>query len=197
MTRRRPLARRPTALLLGAGGLLLASAGAAGAGGATAPRGGHAPGASAAGHDVHVSHTRLVVEGASVVARLRLFHDDLQDAVRRHAGRPTLALSSPAGDSAFARYLATRVGVTADGTRLVPHLAAAGDDRDTGGVPMRWYLVELRAPRPVRRLALRQTLLHEWFRDQQNLVTVLRMPGERRTTLFFAAGDPREQVVEE
>jgi hypothetical protein len=55
--------------------------------------------------------------------------------------------------------------------------------------------VELDAPRPVARLALRNTLMFDVFRDQQNIVTVLRMPGERRTTLFFAAGEDREQVV--
>jgi hypothetical protein len=148
-------------------------------------------------HDVHVSHMRVVVEGTTVAAQVRLFHDDLQDAVRRHAGSPQLLLSSPAGDSAFARYFAQGVTVTADGARLTARLLQARDDRDTGGVPMRVYTVELAAPRPVRRLALRDALLFEHFRDQQNLAVVLRMPGERRTSLFFAAGDTREQVVPE
>ncbi len=146
-------------------------------------------------HDVHVSHMRVVVEGRAVVAQVRLFHDDLEAAVRRHAGQPALLLSTPAGDSAFARYFRETVGVAADGTRLVPRLVQARDERDAGGVPMRVYLVELTAPRPVRRLALRDALLFEHFGDQQNLVTVLRMPGERRTSLFFASGDERVQVV--
>jgi hypothetical protein len=148
-------------------------------------------------HDVHVSHMRVVVEGPTVAAQVRLFHDDLQDAVRRHARQPALVLSSPAGDSAFARYFAQGVTVTADGTRLTARLLQARDDRDSGGVPMRVYTVELAAARPVRRLALRDALLFEHFRDQQNLAVVLRLPGERRTSLFFAAGDTREQVVPE
>ena len=150
-----------------------------------------------AAHDVHVSHMRVVVEANTVAAQVRLFHDDLQDAVRRAAGQPALSLSSAAGDSAFVRYFARSVSVTADGARLVPRLLQARDERDAGGVPMRVYTVELAAARPVRRLALRDALLFEHFRDQQNLAVVLRMPGERRTSLFFAAGDTREQVVPE
>ncbi len=153
--------------------------------------------ASSALHDVHVSHMRFVVEGTTVAAQVRLFHDDLQDAVRAHARAPQLVLSSPAGDSAFARYFAQGVGVTADGVRLVPRLLQARDERDAGGIPMRVYTVELTAARPVRTLALRDALLFEHFRDQQNLAVVVRMPSERRTSLFFAAGDTKAQVVPE
>ena len=148
-------------------------------------------------HDVHVSHMRVVVEGATVAAQVRLFHDDLQDAVRAHARAPQLVLSSAAGDSAFARYFAQAVGVTADGVRLVPRLLQARDERDAGGIPMRVYTVEMAAARPVRTLALRDALLFEHFRDQQNLAVVLRLPGDRRTSLFFAAGDTKAQVVPE
>ena len=154
-----------------------------------------APAVSA--HDVHVSHMRVVVEGRTVAAQVRLFHDDLQDAVRRAARQPALTLSSAAGDSAFVRYFARSVSVTADGARLVPRLLQARDERDAGGVPMRVYTLELAAARPVRRLALRDALLFEHFRDQQNLAVVLRMPGERRTSLFFAAGDERAQAIPE
>ena len=148
-------------------------------------------------HDVHVSHMRLVVEARTVAAQVRLFHDDLQDAVRRAAGQPALTLSSAAGDSAFVRYFARSVSVTADGARLAPRLLEARDERDAGGVPMRVYTVEMAAARPVRRLALRDALLFEHFRDQQNLAVVVRMPSERRTSLFFAAGDERAQTVPE
>src|SRR3712207_1066965 len=85
--------------------------------------------ASSARHDVHVSRMRIVVEGATVAAHVRLFHDDLQDAVRKHAGAPGLALSSAAGDSAFARYFARAVTVTADGARLGARVLQARDER--------------------------------------------------------------------
>lgn len=153
------------------------------------------PTLGAAAHDVHVSHMRVVVEGRSVVAQVRLFHDDLEAALRTHARAPQLALSSAAGDSAFARYFGEKVGITADGARLAARLVAARDERDAGGSPMRVYWVELPAARPVRALAIRDALLFERFRDQQNLAVVVRMPGARRTSLFFAAGDETPQRV--
>jgi hypothetical protein len=154
-----------------------------------------APAAASALHDVHVSHTRAVVEGRTVALNVRLFADDLAATLRRTSGDAALALDTPAGDSAFARYLARQVTVSADGVRLVPRVTAAGTANDGTGVPMRWYVVELTAPAPVAKLALRNALMFDTFRDQQNIVAVLRMPGERRTTLFFASGDEKEQVV--
>ena len=152
-----------------------------------------ARGASA--HDVHVSHTRAVVEGRTVVLNVRLFADDLEATLRRASGNAALRLDTPAADSAFARYLARQVTVTADGAPLAPRVTQAGTANDATGVPMRWYLVELAAPRPVQALAIRNALLFDTFRDQQNIVAVMRMPGERRTTLFFASGDEKAQTV--
>jgi hypothetical protein len=151
-----------------------------------------APGAR---HDVHVSHTRAVVEGNTVALRVRLFADDLEATLRRTSGDPALRLGTPAADTAFARYFARQVGVTADGARLVPRLTGAGTESDAAGIAMRWFLVQLTAPTPVRTLTLRNALMFDTFRDQQNIVAVMRLPGERRTTLFFAAGDEKEQVV--
>lgn len=153
-------------------------------------------GARGAGaHDVHVSHTRAVVEGSRVVLNVRLFADDLEATLRRTSGSAALRLETAAGDSAFARYLARQVTVSADGARLAPRVTSAGTANDATGIPMRWYLVELAAARPVRALAIRNALLFDAFRDQQNIVAVMRMPGERRTTLFFASGDDGAQTV--
>ena len=156
-----------------------------------------APARAWALHDVHVSHTRAVVEGRTVALNVRLFADDLEATLRRASGDAALRLETPAADSAFARYLARQVTVTADGVRLVPRVTGAGTANDGAGVPMRWYVVELTAPAPVGKLALRNALMFDAFRDQQNIVAVMRMPGERRTTLFFASGDETAQVVPE
>jgi hypothetical protein len=60
---------------------------------------------------------------------------------------------------------------------------------------MFWYVVQFTARQPVRRLAISNQLLFEVFRDQQNLVTILKAPGDNRWSLYFAAGDTKEQVV--
>lgn len=183
--RHRRYARRAAALAA-ALTLLLAAPSAEGAARGAAER-----------HAVHLSHTRLVVEGGEVVCRVRLFRDDAERALRAFTGDQSLGIGTPAADSAFARYFAARFALTADGARLAGRLTAAGSERDPGGYEMRWYVVELTAPRPPRRLALRNTLLFEAFRDQQNVVAVLRMPGERRSTMYFAAGDEKEYVLPE
>jgi hypothetical protein len=126
---------------------------------------------------------------------VRLFADDVERALRAFTGDASLAIGTPAADSAFARYFAARFALTADGARLAGRLTAAGGERDPGGYAMRWYVVELTAPRPPKRLALRNALLTDAFRDQQNVVAVLRMPGERRSTLYFAGGEDREYLL--
>ncbi|MFL5574839.1 MAG: DUF6702 family protein [Gemmatimonadaceae bacterium] len=166
-------------------------------GGAAGPGTHAAAGGGAARHAVHLSHTRMVVEGSEVVCRVRLFADDAERALRAFTGDQSLAIGTPAADSAFARYFAARFALTADGARLIGRLTAAGGERDPGGYAMRWYVVELPAPRQPNRLALRNTLLFDTFPDQQNVVAVLRMPGERRSTLYFAAGDGKEYALPE
>ncbi|MDX2194440.1 MAG: DUF6702 family protein [Gemmatimonadales bacterium] len=147
-------------------------------------------------HDVHVSYTRIVVEGATVACRVRLFTDDLTLALRRQARAPSLTLTEAArADSLFGAYAAERMEVRVDGGVLPGRVVSSGSETDAGGQRMTWYLLEYRAPRPVRRLQLMAGLLFDVHRDQQSLVTVLTLPSERRQTLFFSAGDPKPQGV--
>lgn len=147
-------------------------------------------------HDVHLSHTRMVVDGATVLARVRVFHDDLEVVLRRHGNRPDLRISSGASqDSAFAAYFDAKVSLRSAGERLVPKVLQSGPDPDASDSPMWWYLVELKASKPIESLAVRYGLMFEQFTDQRNIVAILKMPGEKRQSLYFAAGDEREQVV--
>lgn len=147
-------------------------------------------------HDLHLTHSRVVVDGRSILVRVRLFQDDLQSALRsdpRHAS--TTVAATPAVDSAFAEYFNDHVSITADGTRLRGTVLQSGPDGDGGDQQMWWYLVELTAPRPVKALAMRNALLFELFRDQRNMVTLLKMPGERRFALFFVPDEKKEQEI--
>lgn len=160
---------------------------------ASPPRSGGS--ATAGAHDVHLSYTRMVVDGSNVVARVRLFKDDAERALRVHAKRPELRLDAgAASDAVFADYFNAHVTVSADGERLRGKVLQSGLDADAGEAPMWWYLVELPARKPVRALTLRVALLFETYNDQRNVVTLLEMPGEKRHSLYFA-GDSKDEMV--
>ena len=147
-------------------------------------------------HDIHLSHTRMVVDGATVQARIRVFHDDLEMVLRRHTARQELSVRDESSqDSLFAAYLDATVSLTSAGERLRPHVIQSGRDPDATDSPMWWYLVEFRAAKPIQTLAVKYELMFEVFDDQRNIVSVVKMPGEARRSLYFAPGERGEQVV--
>ncbi|MFZ5623388.1 MAG: DUF6702 family protein, partial [Gemmatimonadota bacterium] len=154
------------------------------------------PSRLAARHDTHVSHARCAVEAASVVCRVRLFRDDLELALRAARRDHALALTPAARqDSAFQAYAATRLVFTADGVRLSGRVIESGVEVDQAKQQVAWYTLEFTAPRPVRTLIARNTLLFDAFNAQQNIMQLLKLPENRRQTLYFAAGDEGEQRV--
>ncbi|MCU0620545.1 MAG: hypothetical protein MUC69_03470 [Gemmatimonadales bacterium] len=140
-------------------------------------------------HDVHVSHARLVVEGATVAAQVRLFRDDLERTLRVDAA------AAPARDSLLGAYLATTFVLEADGVRLHGRVEGSGIERDRDQQDVVWVLLDFPAQAPVRRVRLRNVIFMETWPDQQNIVQVLLLPAEERRTLYFAPGDARAQEV--
>ena len=154
------------------------------------------PRAAAPVHDLHLSHTRMVVDGATITARLRLFHDDTENSLRRFARRPALRISDQAGqDSVFERYYNDRVQLSVNGVRVRARVVASGRDPDAADPVMWWYEVKYRTAQPVRSIALRQHLMFEMFEDQRNILTVIKMPSNERFSLYFAPSDTKEQVL--
>jgi hypothetical protein len=147
-------------------------------------------------HDVHVSHTRLVLEGTTIAIRVRLFHDDLTQALQRFAGRSDLAITPEArADSVFGAYFARVVKLEADGRPLSLTVSSSAMERDDAAQDVVWYVLEGTVLRPPTRLKILHALLFETYGDQQNIVQLLRLPEDQRRTLYFTAGDAREQVV--
>jgi len=144
---------------------------------------------AAARHDIHVTHTRLVLDGPHVVARIRWFRDDLERAL----GRPVGEVAE--SRAVLAAYVATHFIVRADEVRLDCRIEDAAADMDPGGEPVWWAIIQCDAAKEVRTLGLTNTLLFEQFKDQQNLVTVIKAPEDLRRSLFFQTGDRREQTV--
>lgn len=140
-------------------------------------------------HDTHVSHTRLVLDGKSVVARVRVFRDDLEKALHRVVARDT------ATQVAFTEYLASHFLVRADGEKLTCRIEEHDADSDPSGERVWWAIVQCDATKPIRALGLVHSLFFEVYRDQQNLVTVIKAPEDERRALYFHTGDVKEQTV--
>ncbi len=139
-------------------------------------------------HDVHLTYSRMVVDGASVTCRVRLFKDDLDKALRSSGPAATT-------DSLFAAYFNAHVTMSSDGRRLSGRVVQSGRDPDVTDQEMWWFQIEASAARPITTLTLRIALFFELYKDQKNLVTLLKMPGEERRSLLFAGGDTAEQVI--
>lgn len=153
--------------------------------GAAPPRPAPVP---AARHNTHIAHTRMVVEGTMVVARIRMFRDDLAKALKRPVS------DDAASQAALRTYINGAFGVTADGVKLTAELADSGGDSE-GDQPIWWVLVQWKAARPVKVIGLKDHLLFETFNDQQNVVVLNKQPGDERRSLYFQPGDRTEQVI--
>ncbi|MCC7000941.1 MAG: hypothetical protein IT357_02205 [Gemmatimonadaceae bacterium] len=140
-------------------------------------------------HDTHVSHTRLILDGKSVVARVRVFHDDLEKALHRSVARDA------ATQTAFTQYLESHFLVRADGVKLSCRIEEQDADADPSGEKVWWAIVQCDAAKPIRTLGLVHSLFFEVYRDQQNLVTVIKAPEDERRALYFHTGDVKEQTV--
>jgi hypothetical protein len=152
---------------------------------------------SAVPHDIHATHTRAVVEGKSVLWKVRCFSDDLEKGLRAYAKRPGFLLATDkSADSLFTAYFNAKVRVLADGRALSAKVVQTGTDKDPVGGSVHWYLMELPLPAVPQTLSVRNTLLAELFSNQANIVVLLSMPGEKRHSLYFGDGDMAAQTVD-
>ncbi len=146
------------------------------------------PSPPAAPHNLHLTHTRMVIEGTAVVARVRMFRDDLDKALKRKIA------DDAASKAAVAGYMAQHFMVSADGIKLTSEVLDSGADMD-GDQAIWWVLVQWKAAKPVTMIGVKVHLMFESFNDQQNTVLVARQPGDERRGLYFQAGDLKEQVL--
>ncbi len=141
-------------------------------------------------HDFHVSYTRMAVEPTVISAQLRLFTDDVTQALIERSKRPAMTLQSPEGEAAFKAYIADMFQVTANGRRLVPVVVSGAPDKD-----MFSYVVTWTSATPITTLSMHNAALFELFGDQQNIVKVKHMASGKESTLFYAGGTRADQVL--
>jgi hypothetical protein len=131
-----------------------------------------------------------------VALRIRLFHDDLQAALRTFAGRPNIMLTEgDRADSLFGAYFARSVRLDLDGRLVALHVTASAAEPDEVAGMVVWYVLEGEVPAEPARLTMLNAILFETFDDQQNIVQLLRLPKEERRTLYFNAREPKPQEL--
>ena len=147
-------------------------------------------------HDIHVTLTRMAVDSTAIVSRIRLFKDDLQLGLMKFYKLPKLDLATSTDtDSLFSGYLAERVWVEADGVRLKGTVEASGAEADEQGQPMIWFVVQYTPASPPKKLGIRNDLLFEMFPSQQNIVNLLHVRDDRRSSFYFVPGSEQLQSV--
>ena len=162
---------------------------------ALAPTAGAGAGDEPPPHDLHLTSANAVVEGGSVLVRIRLFKDDLEAALGRRLGVSVLALGdTPEVHGVVLAYLAEHLELEAGATRLTASLLASGEDV-LDREPVWWCALEYRADAPIRELTMRNTLLFELFDDQRNVVKFIHLPDEAQQTFAFARGEEEFQVT--
>lgn len=145
-------------------------------------------------HDLHVSYGNLGVEGAVAILQLRIFQDDLVEALRRFHRRESFRLEvTPEVDGLFLSYLARKFVLEVGGTALEGQIVGSGDDA-LDREPVWWYQVRYTAPEPIRSARIINTLLFEIFDDQSNVLRVVRFPEETRRAYYFAPGEETIQI---
>jgi hypothetical protein len=134
-------------------------------------------------HDVHVSNGRMAVEGTTALAQVRMFKDDLAQALSNLAGRDITLAATPEVAALATRYINRRLIVNAGGRVLVGRIVGSSEEAD-----MWAYQIEYQAPTPIRSLILTNTLLFDLFDDQRNLFRVMFFPSERTESFYFVKG---------
>lgn len=136
-----------------------------------------------AAHDFHVSYSRLAVEGSMAVVRIRLFKDDLGQALAQREGRDVMVDVSPEQDSLFTAYFNDSFILRAGNETLSGKLVGSGEEV-VGNEPMWWYLLEFQAAETIDELLVDQRILAEVFDDQKNIVQIQHFPSEKTYSLY-------------
>ena len=144
---------------------------------------GTAPAPDVVLHDFHVTYSRLAVEDNMAVVRIRLFKDDLDEALSQREKRDVSVDTSPASDSLFQAYF-NEMFVMKAGEEVMPGRIVGSGEEVIGNEPMWWYLLEFRASETIETLHVSQRILSEVFEDQKNIVQVQHFPSEKVYSLY-------------
>lgn len=142
-------------------------------------------------HNLHVSHTRMVVDGRVAVLRTRFFRHDLENALQKYYGLAGFALdSAERSDSLFLGYARKHLVIISAGDTLAASIVTSGEEQDIW-----WYELQYRSDTPISNLQVINRVLFDLFADQQNILQLLFIPSGRREMLFFVSGSESYTVA--
>jgi len=145
-------------------------------------------------HDLHLAYGDMAVEGSLIAGRIRMFRDDLEQALATLVDTDTLTLEPGAeADALVMRYVRDNLHIRVGGQELEASLMGSGED-DLDLEPVWWVIVQYQAPSSVQELHVRNTLLFDVYDDQRNVFKFVHFPDEAQRTFYFAKGES-EHVV--
>lgn len=164
-------------LLLGLTGILQGSA----YGASNSP-----PGTEA--HKFHVSYGRMAVEDTQAMLHIRLFKDDLEDALRQRFAAPDFILGAdPHADSLFTAYFNETFVLKQDAAQVPGRIASSGEEM-MGQETMWWYIIRFDAPSALHTFSIRHVMLLDVFDDQKNIFKVKHFPSEEEQSYYYTEG---------
>lgn len=145
-------------------------------------------------HDLHASYGNLGIEGTTAVLQIRIFQDDLEEALGKLGGKEVSLLeATPEIDALFLRYLAANFILEVEGSPLKGRILGSGSD-ELDREPVWWYQIRFDAPSPIQGARITNTILFELFEDQSNILRVARFPEGSRKAYYFAAGEETVEI---
>ena len=145
-------------------------------------------------HDLHASYGNLGIEDNTAILQLRVFKDDLEEALRRFEDRePFLLEVNPEVDALFLRYFSEKFILEIGGKTLTGRIVGSGYD-ELDREPVWWYQVAFDAAAPILSARVTNTLLFEIFADQSNILRVVRFPEEARKAYYFTVGEETVEI---
>ncbi len=128
----------------------------------------------------------MVLEGNFVVLNVRMFQDDLENALMQTHGIDGLRLRpDPIVDSLFTGYFNSRFILTVGDSVVRGVIVGSGESDD-----MWWYDLLFETPEPVTEITFQNGLLFDMFGDQRNITRVLYVPAEKHRTYYSVAPNP-------
>jgi hypothetical protein len=132
----------------------------------------------------------MVLEGDVAILNVRIFTDDLENALGRFHDVPGLRMRpDPVIDSLFTSYFNEMFTLTI-GDSVVPGVIVESGEQDD----MWWYLVLFQGWKPINEIAFRTELLYDIFDDQRNIMRILHTATDEYQMYYSVAGAPETHV---